>query len=343
MPEGRVADLLEAMSAIDLEGLILTKRENIRYVSGFTGSSSVAVVTAGKPILITDGRYREQADLETSGWEVVIYSSDMTKTIAGSVKDISLIGLEDSSSLGFHKRLTGALANAEITFTDGMVEGLRARKEAGEIATMREAADCARRAWQTLLPMIRPGVTERQLAAALDYRMMTAGADKPAFDTIVASGPNASKPHAGITDRALEQGDQVVIDFGARKGGYCCDLTRTVAVGEPSDRAARIAAAVLGAWDAAFAALAPGVSAPKVDAAARDYLENEGFADEFVHGLGHGVGLEVHEKPTISRLSREVLDPGMVFTIEPGVYLSGETGARHEETVLLTPAGPEIL
>ena len=191
--------------------------------------------------------------------------------------------------------------------------------------------------------MLQPGVTERQLAAALDYRMMSAGADKPAFDTVVASGPNAAMPHAGITDRPLQDGDLVVIDFGALKDGYCCDITRTVALGDVGTRPAEALEAVRIAWDAAFSSIEPGVPAAHPDLAARAELERLGWGEEFVHSLGHGLGLEVHEKPTLSRLSRETLQPGMVFTIEPGVYVASEIGVRHEETVLLTADGCEVL
>jgi Xaa-Pro aminopeptidase len=186
-------------------------------------------------------------------------------------------------------------------------------------------------------------VSERQLAAGLDYRMMSAGAEKPAFDTVVASGPNSSMPHAGITDRVLENGDLVVMDFGALADGYCCDITRTVYLGEPDPEARAILEAVHLAWEAAFAVLAPGVPVAQADLAARDRLAESGFAEQFVHSLGHGVGLEIHEKPTLSQLSKETLEAGMVFTVEPGVYLEGSMGVRHEETVVLTEAGPEVL
>jgi Xaa-Pro aminopeptidase len=343
MTEARTAELRETIDRMELHALIIIKRENVRYLSGFTGSSSVAVLTPEHSILVTDGRYREQAAIEAPAWDIVIYTRDLMKAVAVNACGARKVGLENTATIGFHKRLAKALDDADITFTDGLVEALRVRKEPDETAKIRSAVTCARHAWDSLLPMIQPGVTERQLAAGLDYRMMMAGADKPAFDTVVASGPNASMPHAGITDRVLEEGDQVVMDFGAMKNGYCCDVTRTVALGQPSERAAEVAHAVRGAWDAAYAAVAPGVACADVDHAARKFLEDAGYGKQFVHGLGHGVGLEVHEKPTVSYLSKETLEPGMVFTIEPGVYLEGETGARHEETVLLTSNGPEVL
>jgi Xaa-Pro aminopeptidase len=343
MSQARLARLREAISALELDALVVTKIENIRYLSGFTGSSAVAVVTPGSAVLVTDGRYREQAGREAAQWEMVIYSRNIMDAIAGALPETRSVGLEDSSTIAFRGKLAKDLNEKRIEHTDGVVERLRAIKEPGEIEAVRGAVSCARHAWETLLPMIQPGVSERQLAAGLDYRMMSSGAEKPAFDTVVASGPNSSMPHAGITDRVLQNGDLIVIDFGALADGYCCDITRTVYLGEPDPEARAVLEAVHLAWEAAFAVLAAGVPVAQVDRAARDSLAESGFAERFVHSLGHGVGLEVHEKPTLSQLSEETLEAGMVFTIEPGVYLEGSMGVRHEETVVLTEAGPEVL
>lgn len=343
MSEERVSRLREAMGGLGLEGLVITKRENVRYLSGFTGSSAVGVVTAGATTLITDGRYREQAGLESAPWQVVIYSKDIMEPIAEALGGASSVGLEDSSTIAFQARLARSLAGTSIETTDGLVERLRTLKEPGEVEAVRGAVACAQQAWDTLLPMIQPGVTERQLAAGLDYRMMSAGAEKPAFDTVVASGPNSAMPHAGITDRQLESGDLVVIDFGALKDGYCCDITRTIFLGEPEGESQAIMEGVRLAWDAALAALRPGAPVADADRAAREKLGELGLAERFVHSLGHGVGLEVHEKPNLSQLSKETFETGMVFTVEPGVYIEGLMGARHEETVALTSEGAEIL
>jgi Xaa-Pro aminopeptidase len=343
MTEARTTGLRAAMAGIGLDGLVITKRENIRYLSGFTGSSAVAVVTGDQGTLITDGRYREQAALEAQSWEVVIYSKDLMGAVAEALGDAASVGLEDSTTLAFRKRLAGALGDTGLETTEGLVERLRTIKEPGELEAIRGAVACAHQAWETLLPMLQPGVSERQVAAGLDYRMMSAGAEKPAFDTVVASGPNSSMPHAGITDRVLVAGDLVVIDFGALKDGYCCDITRTVCLGEPDDRSREVLEAVLQAWDAAYAKLEVGVPVADADRAAREKLAELGLAEYFVHSLGHGVGLEVHEKPTLSQLSQETLEPGMVFTVEPGVYIEGSMGVRHEETVALTEGGVEIL
>ena len=343
MSEARVQRLRGLLEEQGLDALLVTGRQNVRYITGFSGSNGVAVLRRDAAALVTDGRYKEQAAREAPSWETDIYQRDITDEIRVRLAGSTSVGIEDSSSIAFQSRLATALPDVELKPTSGVVEQLRALKEPDEIEAIRAAVEPAEKAWETLLPMIQPGVTERQLAAALDYRMISAGADKPAFDTVVASGPNAAMPHAKVTDRRLAEGDLIVIDFGALKNGYCCDVTRTVALGEISARAAEVLGAVRSAWDAGFASIAPGVAAADADLAARGQLERLGFGEEFVHSLGHGLGLEVHEKPTLSRLSKETLEPGMVFTIEPGVYIESEMGARHEETVLLTPDGCEIL
>jgi Xaa-Pro aminopeptidase len=343
MSQDRLDAVRASMETEGLEALIVTKRENIRYLSGFSGDSGVGLVTRERSVLVTDGRFREQAKREAGAWQVEIYSRDLMKALADVLADVRNAGIEDSSTLAFNARAAKALAEVDLRPTDGLVEALRTRKDDCEIEMIRAAAKCAEQAWSTLLPMLQPGVTERQLASSLDYRMMSAGADGPAFDTVVASGPNSSMPHAAITDRELAEGDLVVIDFGARKDGYCCDLTRTVGIGDVEGRGAGILFAVSQAFDAAFAKVEPGVPVAEVDRAARDHLTRIGLGEAFSHSLGHGVGLEVHEKPSLSQLSEDTLEPGMVFTIEPGVYLDGDIGARYEQTVLLTEEGPEVL
>jgi len=335
-----------------VEALLVTGIENVRYLTGFTGSSAVAVITSEDDWLVTDGRYREQAAGETV-CEVLIYDDEMITSIAGLLEGISIVGFEEEIPFRQYQKLREALDDSsELEPTVGLVEELRSRKDGIEVNLITEAIHCACLAFSRVSHMIQPGVTERELAAQLDYRMMLAGADGPSFDTVVASGPNSSLPHACITDRILAPGDLVVIDFGARKNGYCSDTTRTMVLGKPRDLERRVLKAVSGALEAALSTLRPGIRARDVDSAAREYIEGCGFGDCFVHGLGHGVGLEVHEKPSLSRKSPDTLDPGMVFTVEPGVYVEGKCGARLEEMVLVTetsfevissviPAGPE--
>lgn len=339
----RLSRARELLSAEKIDALVITKCENVRYITGFTGTNGFAILTPSAATFITDPRYSEQAEAEVGSCDRVIYDRELLEKIAGFIEEAEAPAVEETMAIGFYNRLRAAAGGMELKAVDGLIEKLRVHKDPEEVAAIRRAVECASKAWESLLPMLQPGVTERQVASALDYRMLTAGADRPAFDTIAASGPNSSMPHAGITDRVIEDGDLVVIDFGAKKDGYCCDLTRTVSVGTPDAGRMRALDAVRQAWEAALEKLSPGTPAAEVDLTARERLAALGMDEYFKHGLGHGVGLEVHEKPTISRLGTDVIEPGMVFTIEPGVYFEGEYGARHEETVLMTGEGPEIL
>ena len=346
-PENPTVERLDRIRGIMEESrfnaLLVTVIENVRYLTGFTGSSAVAVITPDDSWLVTDGRYREQAAGETV-CNVVIFDDAMTTSIARLLEGVAIVGFEEDLPFGLYRKLGEALGDShELKPTVGMVEGLRSPKDPREVHLIRDALHCAGVAFSEVLPLVKPGVTERELAAQLDYRMMLAGADGPAFDTVVASGPNSSLPHAGITDRVLAPGDLVVIDFGARKNGYCSDTTRTMVLGEPNDLERRVLDAVSVALEAALSDLRPGIRARDLDSAAREHIEGCGFGDCFVHGLGHGVGLEVHEKPSLSRKSPDTLDPGMVFTVEPGVYVEGECGARLEEMVLMTETGFEVI
>ena len=340
----RLSKLINALEKKGLGALAVTKIENVRYLSGFTGSNAVAVVSAGASVLITDGRYREQAHVETPSWEIVIYKGEIAEAVAEALHGAESIGFETSASFELVENLRTALPDkATLQPVKDIVEGIRMCKDEVEISLIHQALECASRAFGQIVPLIRPGVTEREIAAELDYRMMLAGAEGPAFDTEVASGPHSSMPHASFTDRVLSEGDLVVIDFGVRRNGYCTDTSRTLVVGEPDERQEDLLEAVKEASDAALAALKPGIQASEVDQAARRVIAEKGFAGNFSHGLGHGVGLEVHEKPTISALSKDVLQPGVVFTIEPGIYIEGWGGVRHEEMLLMTSAGMEVL
>jgi len=340
----RLSELRNKLEETSLGTLIITKMENVRYLSGFTGSSASALVTPDDTVLITDGRYREQARKEARQWETVVYREDLTKSISSLLKGVESAGFEATASFEFVERLREAFpGRSTLQSTRGIVEEMRARKDKQEIALIRQALECAGKAFAEILPLVKPGNTEREIAAELDYKMMLFGADGPAFDTVVASGPNSSLPHAGITDRALAVGDLVVIDFGARKDGYCTDTSRTIVLGEPNSQQKHLLDAVKEAGDAALAVLKPGIQASEVDQVARKVIADKGLADNFSHGLGHGVGLEVHEKPTLSTVSKDVLQPGMVLTIEPGIYIEGWGGVRLEELVLMKADGIEVL
>jgi Xaa-Pro aminopeptidase len=345
--EGRLERLRLLFDDAGFDCMLVTKAENVRYLCGFRGSSGAALVTLDESILITDGRYREQASRETTDWDVRIHTSGIAEAVAKMVPRNTRCGFEVTVSFELYRRLVDSAGDSfSLDPVEGAVESLRALKDSGEIQLMKAAIQCASAAFEEASGMFAEGAVERRLAAELDYRMVLAGADGPAFDTVVASGPNSSLPHSPLTDRRLEAGDLVVVDFGAVKDGYRSDTTRTLLInssGTDDVRKSEALSAVKAAREAALEALTPGVKALNVDAAARDRLAELGLVEHFTHSLGHGVGLETHEKPTLSAVSDDTLEPGMVFTIEPGVYIEGLGGVRIEDIVLMTPDGPEIL
>ncbi|MBN2167891.1 MAG: aminopeptidase P family protein [Actinobacteria bacterium] len=341
--KNRVKSIASLLNKKELDGFIVTKIENVAYLSGFSGSSAIIVITHSESTLLTDSRYAEQAELECPDQEIKIYTKDIAEE-TGKLLPAGEIAFENTISFDLYSRLKKTLPEeSSLRPLCGAIEGLRMIKEAVEIETIRRAVEFAEKGFNQVLPLIKAGTSERKLAAELDYRMVLAGADACAFETIVASGPNSSKPHAGITDRVLREGDLVVVDFGAEAGGYRSDTTRTIKVPPTSDRENEAYLAVDQAVKRALESIRPRIKASSADKAARDYLNEKGYGDNFTHSLGHGVGLEAHEKPTLSTRSVETLGPGTVFTIEPGVYVPGSFGVRIEEMVLMTESGPELL
>ncbi len=339
----RLERLWEALDDTALECMLITKIENVRYLTGFSGSNGAVLVTPDAAVLITDGRYREQAAREAPGWDVFIYTKTMARAVADNMPQRLKCGFEVTCVYDFYRKLAEIVGESRLEPLDGTVERLRAVKDASEVEHIRAALGCASEGFAAARAMMTEGMRERELAAELDYRMALAGADGPAFETVVASGPNSSLPHSPLTDRTLEPGDLVVTDFGARKDSYRSDTTRTVHLGKLDGEQRRVFGAVAGAVDAAMAEIRPGVKASDVDDAARRYISSAGYGGRFTHALGHGVGLETHERPTLSFLSTDLLEPGMLFTVEPGIYVTGWGGVRIEEMVLVTEEGCMVL
>ncbi len=339
----RLERLWQALDESTLECMLITKIENVRFLTGFSGSNGAVLVTPDAAVLITDGRYREQAAREAPGWDVFIYTKTMARAVAENMPPRLKCGFEVTCVYGFYRKLVEIVGESRLEPLDGTIERLRAVKDASEVELIRAAVGCASEGFAAVRAMMTEGIRERELAAELDYRMALAGADGSAFDTVVASGPNSSLPHSPLTDRTLATGDLVVVDFGARKDSYRSDTTRTVHLGKLDGEQRRVFGAVAGAVDGSLAAIRPGAKASDVDDAARRHISSAGFGERFTHALGHGVGLETHERPTISVLSTDVLEPGMVFTVEPGIYVAGWGGVRIEEMVLVTEEGCEVL
>jgi Xaa-Pro aminopeptidase len=360
--ERRHAAIRSALVEQQLDALVVTSLPNILYLSNFTGSSAIAVVTPDRFELLTDFRYvtvvktlqRELAALDLTTVEGSYDAALVQRLIALPVKRI---GIEAAHlTVARHSWLTASIAaaatgnrGAELIPTEGLVERARLRKDDYEIETLREAARRLSDVARGVLDEVRAGRTEQEVALAIDWRIRRGGFSRSAFETIVASGPHGALPHAHPTERRLSEGDLVVLDFGGVYASYCVDLTRTVSVGQPTARARDVYHAVLEAHDRAIASVRPGVSRLDIDAAARDTLGHYGLAEAFGHGTGHGLGLEVHEDPRITRRRPDVdtrdeaVAPGMVFTIEPGAYLPDWGGVRIEDDVLVTATGVEVL
>jgi Xaa-Pro aminopeptidase len=345
-----------------LDALVVTSLPNILYLTNFTGSSAIVVLTRERLHFITDFRYvtvvteAQGTATECPGLELVVVQGSYDAALAALVDSLpGRIGIESAHlTVNRYDWLLKTLAPAggaprSLELTEGIIERERARKDAGEIATLREAARMLSAVARGVLSSVRRGRSEREIALDIDWRIREAGFERSAFDTIVASGPNAALPHAHPGERTLSEGDLVVLDFGGVYTSYCVDLTRTVSVGPATERAREVYAAVLDARNHAIAAAAPAASRFDIDAAARDTLARYGLAEAFGHGTGHGLGLEVHEDPRITRRGPEVdcrderVEPGMVFTIEPGAYLPGWGGVRIEDDVLITDTGVEVL
>jgi Xaa-Pro aminopeptidase len=348
----------------NLEALVVTALPNILYLTNFTGSSAIVVLDKERLQFITDFRYiTAMSEMQGTAYEcraldMVTVDGSYDATLAATLSArAGAIGFEAAHlTVSRHNWLTSTLAQSERTpalvATEGIVERGRLVKDAYEIAALREGAGRLSEVARGVFTEIRAGRTEREIAQAIDGRILAAGFSRPAFDTIVAAGPNAALPHAHPGERKLIESDLVVLDFGGVYDSYCVDLTRTVSVGRAADRAREVYGAVLEAHDRAIAAVAPGRSRFAIDLAARDALAARGFGEAFGHGTGHGLGIEVHEDPRITRpIAGQTSDagpddnvsPGMVFTIEPGAYLAGWGGVRIEDDVLVTDNGVEVL
>jgi Xaa-Pro aminopeptidase len=339
-------ELTERCAELDVDALLVTKLANVRYLTGFTGSSAMALLSADGSVFFTDGRYGEQARHEVPDLTRVA----SMENLAGAVHD-HLRGLR-VARLGFERhavtvaqrdRWQEVFEGVELTGIGEEVERLRWAKDAEELAMLRSAQDATDGAFEDILDLLVVGITERQAAAQLELAMSRHGADALSFEPIVAFGEHAAEPHHRPCHRALAEGDVIKMDFGALVGGYHTDMTRTVAFGEPASELRKVHDVVAAAQQAGIDALRPGVVAGEVDRAARNVIDDAGYGDRFTHGLGHGVGLEIHEGPSLRRDGEDVLSVGAVVTVEPGVYLPGMGGIRIEDAVEVTDDGPSVL
>jgi Xaa-Pro aminopeptidase len=344
---GRADRLRAAMDAAEVPVLLVTNLTNIRYLTGFTGSAALLLVTGDELLFVTDGRYGQQAgdQLGAAGVAARIEVENLKQkdlVASGVTRSGSLrIGLEADAVTWSAQRTydTTWFPRAELVPTTGLVAGLRVVKDDGEIDRLRRAASIADAALAEVRPRLLDRPTEVEFGLELDTAMRRLGADDVSFETIVASGPNGALPHHRPSDRRVVDGDLVVIDFGALVDGYHSDMTRTVAVGELSETQQRMYDVVLESQAAGVAAVTGGIAAKDVDAACRAVIDAAGWGEAFLHGTGHGVGLDIHEDPRVGQSSTATLVDRCVVTVEPGVYLPAHGGVRIEDTVVVTPDG----
>jgi Xaa-Pro aminopeptidase len=334
----------DALDGRGIDGLLVTDLRNVRYLSGFSGSSACLLITKRDQLFFTDFRYEEQSKKETRGFEILIEQEERPKLALAKAKSlhIGVLGFETTVTYAFYKSLLRK--GIRVKAVANLVEDLRTVKDQAELRLISQAAARAERAFAAVRPRIRKGVTERQVALMLEEELKKNGCASLPFDIIVAAGSNASMPHAKPTDNRIKAGDLVVVDWGGEAGGYFSDMTRTLLMaGGNLSRKIEIYETVLQANKEAVSSVRAGVHARTVDRTARDVIRKAGYAEYFGHGTGHGVGLEVHERPRISRLGKETVKAGMVFTIEPGIYLPGIGGVRIEDMVAATGSGCRLL
>lgn len=341
----KLQKLRKILQEQNIDGILITNEYNRRYMTGFTGTAGVAIVSQNDAVFITDFRYTEQATAQIKDYRIVQHEATLLEEIATQVKamGIKLLGFEkDSVSYGTYELYKNVI-QTDLVPVSGLIEKIRLIKTAQEINIIKVACEIADHAFTHILDYIKPGKTELDVSNELEFFMRQQGATQSSFDTIVASGLRSALPHGVATNKVIEKGDFVTLDFGALYNGYISDITRTVAVGEPSEKLVEMYNTVLASQLLALEKVGPGLTGIQADAIARDYLTEKGYGEAFGHSLGHGIGLEVHEGPGLSKRSNMVLEPGMAVTIEPGVYVPGVGGVRIEDDILITESGNELL
>ena len=338
----RLERLREELTQKETDGVLISQPENRFYLSGFDGSSGFLIITQDRAIIATDFRYLKQAKLQAKNFELHEIKGNLEGWLPEILGELKLkkLGFESGHlTYQLYDKLTkiqaGSSPRPKLAALDGLVESLRAVKEPGEVELISKAAQLSDAALEYIGETFHTGMSEKETAWELERFLRDKGSQTPTFEVIVASGPNAAMPHHKPSERKVRSGEPVIIDFGAKIDGYSSDITRTFCLGKPDERFNRIYDIVLGAQLAAIALITEGMTGEEADRTSRTIIEEAGYAEAFGHGLGHGIGLEVHEEPRLGSNSEIELKNGMVFTIEPGIYLSGWGGVRIEDTAIL--------
>ena len=343
----RLDRLAERLPEKELDAMLISAPENRQYLSGFTGSAGYLFIAKGTAVLLTDSRYTEQATHQAPDFQVVQVRGGWD-WLVGLLKEngVQRLGFESQDmTVATYDRLIeavkedAALEKVSLVAASGLAEEQRITKDKRELASLQKAIDASDQAMEAVCPTILEGMTEREVAWRMEMAMREFGADGLSFDTIVAAGPNGAMAHHMPSDKAISRGEPIVIDMGARVDGYCSDITRTVVLGEPDDTFRKIYDIVLGAQLTAINTVRPGMTGEECDELSRSVIVEAGYGDNFGHSLGHGVGLAVHENPRVAQKPTDTLEPAMVFTVEPGIYISGWGGVRIEDIVVLDEKG----
>jgi Xaa-Pro aminopeptidase len=342
---GKIEKLRSNFSTLGIDGMLITSPYNRRYISNFTGSAGVVLISAEKAQFLTDFRYIEQASKQCQGFEIIKISGSIPEEVAQQAKKLGIqkLGFEEDFLSYASFKLYDKEVESELVPFSGLIEKLRLIKTDAEIKILKVAADIADAAFKHILDFLRPGKTELEVSNELEFFMRRAGATSSSFDTIVASGHRSALPHGVASDKVIEAGDMVTMDYGCYYNGYVSDITRTVAVGEPNAKLKEIYDVVLEAQLRGMAGIKPGLTGKEADAITRDYITEKGYGEYFGHSTGHGIGLEIHEGPGLSMKSDVILEPGMVVTCEPGIYIPGLGGVRIEDDTLITENHNEAL
>lgn len=344
--QGRLSKIREKLKKQDIDGALVTKRENYIYLSGFTGTSAYLVITQNDAVLLTDFRYVGQASVQAPLFEIVQYQGSIIIALNEVLKKkgVNRLGFEDSSvTYNNYSEFKDKLTVNDFVPLSGMIEAMRMIKDESEVGIIKKAVEIADNAFTHILGFLKPGITETEVAAELEYFMKKCGAKGASFETIVASGKRASMPHGVASEKKLEMGDVITLDYGAIYNEYCSDMTRTVFLGKPDDELRKIYGIVLDAQLKGLESAQKGLTGKEIDNTARDIISKNGYGSNFGHGLGHGVGLEIHEDPRLSPSGVYAMENGMVVTVEPGIYVNGLGGVRIEDMIVINGDKPLIL